>query len=340
MSVEDPQISVIMSVYNTESYLRDAIDSILNQTFSDFELLIIDDCSSDSSVDIIESYTDPRVRLLKNKENMGIVKISNHGLREARGEFIARLDSDDLAMPTRLEKQISILKQHPETALVASLYDCIDSSGKQQWTHDYWHPSPEEIFYTLIFNNCIAHSCVMYKKSTVQAINGYDEDLVYCDDWDLWFRLAQIGKVEMIPETLCKWRDHSTSIQKRLNDARSQYEQQILKRNIAFFCGNSIGAEDIISIGKNISRAEDRSLNWPLVSCLNQLNKSILLNSPEYLDKPRLEAFFRHELSECMKFMISKYGWHKSLGLLLYPSLLSHAFLHKLHFAPGSQRSA
>ncbi len=117
---EKPRVTVLMSVYNGEKYLREAIDSILNQTFKDFEFLIIDDGSTDSSADIIRSYTDFRIRLIQNEKNIGLTRSLNKGLKLAKGEYIARMDVDDISLPIRFEKQVSFLDKYEDVKLVGS----------------------------------------------------------------------------------------------------------------------------------------------------------------------------------------------------------------------------
>jgi glycosyltransferase involved in cell wall biosynthesis len=126
-----PKVTVLMSVYNGEEHLREAIDSILNQTYKNFEFLIIDDGSTDGSVNIIRSYLDPRIRLIKNKKNIGITRSLNKGLKLARGEYIARMDDDDIAFPERLEKQVRFLNEHVNVGLVGGSDITINGVGDE-----------------------------------------------------------------------------------------------------------------------------------------------------------------------------------------------------------------
>jgi glycosyltransferase involved in cell wall biosynthesis len=125
-----PRISVVMSVYNGEKYLRQAIESILQQTYTDFEFIIIDDGSTDSSREIIQSYDDKRIRLVINEQNIGLTKSLNKGIRLAKGEFIARMDADDISLPQRFEKQVAYLDSHPEVGVLGTYANIIDHRGK------------------------------------------------------------------------------------------------------------------------------------------------------------------------------------------------------------------
>jgi glycosyltransferase involved in cell wall biosynthesis len=129
ISSKPPKVTVFIPVYNREKYVGDAIESILAQTFSDFEILLVDDGSTDHSVDLIRSYTDPRIRLACNEENLGIPKTRNKGVELARGQYMAMLDSDDRAYPHRLEKQVAFLDNHPDYAQVGSWCRMMDAQG-------------------------------------------------------------------------------------------------------------------------------------------------------------------------------------------------------------------
>jgi len=128
--MKNPEVTVLMSVYNGEKYLREAIDSILNQTFTDFEFLIVNDGSTDRTAEILRSYDDPRIIIINNEKNIGLTKSLNIGLRMAKGEYIARMDADDVSMPERLQKQIELLNQKKNTGLVGTYYTIINEKGK------------------------------------------------------------------------------------------------------------------------------------------------------------------------------------------------------------------
>ncbi|MCP8319033.1 MAG: glycosyltransferase, partial [Candidatus Methylarchaceae archaeon HK01B] len=132
--MKSPKITILMSVYNGEKYLREAIDSILNQTFKDFEFLIINDGSTDRTVEILRSYHDSRIKIITNEKNMGLTKSLNKGLKIARSEYVARMDADDISYPRRLEVQYEYMKKNPDVGIVGSWNDVIDDKGN---TIDY-----------------------------------------------------------------------------------------------------------------------------------------------------------------------------------------------------------
>ena len=162
--------TVLMPVYNGEKYIREAMDSILNQTFNDFEFLIVNDGSTDSTKQLIESYPDPRIRLV-NQENRGVAKSLNRGLRLAKGKYIARMDADDISLPDRLAKQIEVLESNPDVDITVSCIEGIDSQGNlrtQQWQADREAIRHNEIIHRLPVENCIAHPAIIIRANVLK----------------------------------------------------------------------------------------------------------------------------------------------------------------------------
>lgn len=215
-----PLVSVLMPVYNSETYLDQAIRSILEQTFHDFELLIINDASTDRTATISVSYQDPRIRVIRNAINLGLTKSLNIGLQEAQGEYIARLDADDISLPQRLEKQIHFLEQHPEIVLVGSLSKLINSAGE---TFDYRKSpiDPEVIKFSLLFGNSITHSSILFRKKPILEMGGYNESFRYAQDFELYSRLVTKYQLAVLPEILVKYRSHGQSVTLNQNSRQS-----------------------------------------------------------------------------------------------------------------------
>ncbi len=189
-----PKVTVLMPVYNGGKYLREAIDSILDQTFRDFELLIINDGSTDDSCEIVESYGDNRIRLVSNPGNIGLIATLNRGIELAMGKYIARMDCDDICLPERLARQVEHLDQHPACGVVAAKVIMISASGQNQgvWNDDDNFTSSLEIRQRLPRANCIAHPAVMVRKDLLSRY-GYDPAQISCEDYDLWLRMAADG---------------------------------------------------------------------------------------------------------------------------------------------------
>lgn len=214
-----PRVTVLMSVYNSEDYLREAIDSILSQTFTDFEFLIINDGSIDNSLTIIQSYKDPRIRLV-DRENWGLTASLNHGLELARGDYIARQDSDDISLPKRFKKEVAYLDQNPSIALVGSNYTLIDHAGKPLVTTNVF-THPNDLKLALIACNQYGHGSVMIRKSIFEKVEPYDSSVGYVEDYDLWVRISREADVANIEESLYLWRKTEESI------THSNHELQI-----------------------------------------------------------------------------------------------------------------
>lgn len=212
--MNQPAVSVILPAYNCESFLAKAIQSVLDQTFSDFELIIINDGSTDNFEEIILSFNDPRIVYIKNKRNCGLIFSLNKAIDFARGKYIARMDGDDICLPRRLELQKNYLDENPGIAIVATTIIMINEEGEEsgKWKLDQQTLTSKIIRSTMLNENCIAHPTVMgqavvFKKFHYQP---YQKNI---EDYDLWLRLLANGlHLSKIPEPLLYYRVHSTSI--------------------------------------------------------------------------------------------------------------------------------
>jgi glycosyltransferase involved in cell wall biosynthesis len=204
-----PAISVVMPTYNGERFLRPAIESILNQTFPNFELIIIDDGSTDNTPRILSEFKDTRLTALTNQKNLGIAAATNRGLAAARGEYIALQDHDDISLPHRLQTQLAFLNTHPEIALVGSAAELIDENGI---AYDNYH-EPEndiELKWEALFRCPISHTSVMMRSRIVSETGGYSPDpsLKVASDYDLLSRIVTRHRVANLSQALVKWRRH------------------------------------------------------------------------------------------------------------------------------------
>jgi glycosyltransferase involved in cell wall biosynthesis len=200
-NIKTPRVTVLMSVYNSEKYLKRAIGSILNQTFKDFEFLIINDGSKDSSLKIVKSYKDPRIRLISH-ENRGLTSCLNEGISEARGEFIARQDDDDESVPTRLEKEVEYLDSHSDVGMVGSNYTAMDSNTWKPVVTTNIFTHPIDLRLALITCNQYGHGSVLMRTKLVRKLKGYDPQVGCVEDYDLWTRMSQVSNVANIEEPL------------------------------------------------------------------------------------------------------------------------------------------
>ena len=225
------KVTVLMAAYNGARYLKDAIDSILNQTFKDFEILIIDDGSTDQSAEIVQSYKDPRIRFLRNEQNMGIVVTRNRGIKEMRGEYLAILDCDDVSPPKRLEKEFNFLKKNPSFGLVGGKTRFIDQNGLSTGVILNYDSLPERLPAMLLFTNCFSNSAVMIRTSALPP-DGY-RDFGGASDYDLMTRIAKKWRLKNLPQTMLKYRTHDKNMTLVSGQQQNEQSIQIVKNQLA-----------------------------------------------------------------------------------------------------------
>lgn len=221
-----PRVSVIVPVYNRESLIRLALESALRQSFTDFEILVVDDGSTDATVEVAHSYADPRIRVIQNSKNLGIPRTRNRGVDEARGEFIAWLDSDDIARGTRLAEQVAFLDAHPDVTVVGSFARWIDQGGKPMKIRRRPQGS-DEIKARLLFSGCFTNTTVMARRA-IQLAYRYREDFELGSDVELWTRIALDHEVVNLPQVLMDHRTHGG----RAGGERGE-RSEIVRRNKA-----------------------------------------------------------------------------------------------------------
>mgnify|MGYP000500499379 CR=1 FL=1 len=207
-------ISVILPIYNAERYLKQSIQSILCQTFTDFELLAINDGSIDSSSEILSSFNDKRLRIINNDKNRGLIYTLNRGIEEAKGKYIARMDADDIATPNRLSLQVQFLEQNSSVALVGGCAEFIDEndipfmSCKVPLSHN-------EIIQEIFSANCFIHPSVMFRTSVIRSLGGYRSEALHAEDYDLWLRIIEHHQVANLPDNLILYRIHPNQVSQR-----------------------------------------------------------------------------------------------------------------------------
>lgn len=205
---QGPCITVLMPVYNGAKYLIAAVDSILNQSFPNFEFLIIDDGSSDETADLLKSYKDPRVKILKHDKNRGFAYSLNEGIKLAMGKYIARMDVDDISLPDRLYEQIKYLDNHSEVDIIGSSAKRIGVIKKSFWMPPLTH---NEIKATLLFESSFAHPTVMVRnKLCKMASFKYIGKYRPAEDYELWSRIADVAKMGNLKQVLLFYRIHSS----------------------------------------------------------------------------------------------------------------------------------
>jgi glycosyltransferase involved in cell wall biosynthesis len=204
-------VTVFVPVHNRERYVSDAIQSILAQSYGDFELLLVDDGSTDRSVEVMRSFDDPRIRIVENGENLGIPRTRNRGLELARGEYIALLDSDDRMLPERLEQQVAFLDQHPDHAEVGAWCRMMDEDGRPLRRIKRQPVSPEDCRVQLLFRCCLSNRTILGRTALLRE-KGYRNDYPRCQDYDLHVRLAEEHLLGNLPRVLVLGRIHAGQI--------------------------------------------------------------------------------------------------------------------------------
>jgi glycosyltransferase involved in cell wall biosynthesis len=271
MKATEPKITVLMPVYNAEAYLEEAINSILSQTFRDFEFLIIDDCSKDNSVKIIESYQDSRIRLVKNEGNLGVAATLNKGVELASCELIARMDADDYSYPERLEKQFNYFRQHPDCVLLYTFSRKISADRSKVAEKKF---TSHHLYYNLLFHCPIRHPSVMYKRSVVKEVGMYDKTFV--EDFNLWFRISRKYKLHHLDEILFEYRvtDSSTSRVFKKKESEAAYYNQVVS-NIQFYTGTGfhIAEKEIYFLrGLGLEQIKNDINNQFVIRCFKKLD--------------------------------------------------------------------
>lgn len=239
-----PKISVLMPVYNGERYLCEAVESILGQTFMDYEFIIIEDGSTDSTWEILTEYRDPRIRLVKNNHNMGVTRSLNNGLRLAKGEYIARMDADDVSLPERFEKQVEYMEAHPEIGVLGTWIEYIDENGVPlgEWRMP---TSPVLIGWSLFFGTCLIHPSVMMRRNVIEQVGFYRLEPLYAEDYDLWVRLSTVTRIANIPEILLRRRVVKDGVCSRHSQSQEQAVVKIMHTMITDSIRSGVSYETV-----------------------------------------------------------------------------------------------
>jgi glycosyltransferase involved in cell wall biosynthesis len=221
-TINHKRVTVLMSVFNGEQYLKEAIDSVLNQTYTDFDLLIINDGSTDNSLAIIQSYKDPRIKLINNDQNLGLINSLNKGIGLIHSDYIIRMDSDDICLSNRIEVQVNFMDTHPEVGVSGSHYFQLKESKHFEIDLPL---SSEEIKAFLIFNCPLAHPTTIIRKQVLDTYHiKYETGYLYSEDYHFWLQLSKVSQLRNLKESLIYYRMHPNQItgnpakaQERLN---------------------------------------------------------------------------------------------------------------------------
>lgn len=277
-----PKISVVMSVYNSSAFVAEAIESVLQQSFSDFEFIIINDGSSDNSEAIITSFKDKRINYIVNEGNKGLIYSLNRGISVAKGQYIARMDADDVCDKTRFQKQINEFEKDPQLVICGSFIKTF-GGGKETFV-DYMPTSQEEIISSIFFTCPFAHPSVMIKKESLMKLdNIYREEFKHSEDYDLWSRLVFTGNCKNIPEFLLNYRVHSAQVSTVHEDLKYKNVTKI-QSNISQhfgFAPTNQESKILLNLFKGISR-KDKNYLLETASLINKLYTHLEKKYPKY----------------------------------------------------------
>lgn len=300
MSKDNSLISVLLPVYNAEGFIAKSIESILDQSYKNFELIIINDGSTDKSLKICEEFKqkDDRIILL-SKQNEGLTKALNFGIQHSSGYYIARQDADDISLRNRFQTQIKFIKNN-NLIMCGTNCEIIKKNKKKiNWSIEFSH---EKIIKKLEYSNCFVHSSIIFKKEFAKQVNFYDESLRFAQDYDLWWKLSLIGKVGNIKEKLIIYNQHESSISStQQNDQISCFINSAIK--YYFFKNYALNYKDFKF------EVTEEFLNHP--KCLNQ--KNLLL------------YYYSDKLSNKKKF--KNLSYNEKINIFKYPSLLIRKLL-------------
>ncbi len=225
--MNSPLVTVLMPVYNGEKYLREAIDSILNQTFSNFEFLIINDGSTDNSENIILSYADSRIQYIKNEYNLKLIATLNNGIELAKGKYIVRMDADDVSIPSRIEKQVAFMERNEDVGICGSWFTAFGDVQESVFKYKELH---DEIVFKMFYQCHFCHPSLIIRKIVFEDIEiPFNRKFIHAEDYELYFRLSTKCKFHNLQDSLVKYRIHSSSVSRQNQMIQLEHSLQIRK---------------------------------------------------------------------------------------------------------------
>jgi glycosyltransferase involved in cell wall biosynthesis len=251
MQLEKPLISIVMAAYNEEKFIGEAIESILNQTYPHFEFIIINDGSTDKTEEIILSFSDPRIKYIKNEINLKLIASLNKGLSLATGKYIARMDSDDVSIPQRLEKQVHFMESNPEVGISGAQLIVF---GSEDTTMNY-PLEHEDIKLRLLITSCFPNNLVIFRRELMQQFKmSFTAGYHHAEDYKFWTQWVQVTKGANLPDYLVKYRFHASSVSHKYKDVQRQTRNRIrveYLRSLFDLHGNESIATDLYGTNYN-----------------------------------------------------------------------------------------
>ena len=224
-------VTIILPCYNGARHIEQAIKSVISQSFTNFELLVIDDGSSDESVKMIENFQDPRIRLIRHVKNLGLIETLNDGLESARGNLIARIDADDKwILSNKLEQQINYLENNQRCGLVGTWASAVDNSGKEIFKMRSPN-SDKDIRRNMLIKNCFIHSTVLFRKEAAKEALGFNREELYVEDYGLWLRIGKKWELQNLPIESLEYLINSDGISLQNNLTQNKNSLKVVKIN-------------------------------------------------------------------------------------------------------------
>lgn len=320
-----PLVTVFIPVYNCENYIKDCLDSIVNQTYKNLEILLIDDGSSDNSLNIIKEYKDKRIRIIQNKVNKGIPYTRNLGLKESRGEYLAIMDADDISLKNRIEKQVDFLEKNKEIDVVGTFYK--QFGGKLSRDIKEYKTS-EEIDIGLLFGTQLANPTTMIRLETLRKNDiSYNLECFVAQDYELWTQISKVGKLAVLPEILFKYRYGHENITKKSTVEKYQKRKRVIDsihNNILDFYKFDLDEEDKIKYNRLF---DDNPLNPIDKNFIEEVNfvlkKMIIFNiDNQVFDKDLFEKILYQAVVN--KIKIQPIDIH--IKLFMYDKLIDNKY--------------
>ena len=288
-----PRVSILMPVYNVASYLREAMDSMLAQTYTDFELIVLDDCSPDNSAEILDTYTDPRIVRYRGEKNVGLSNVLNVGMQLARGEYIARVDSDDLSTPERLAVQVAYLDAHPEIDLCSCGMELFGAK-QEVWVREN---NPEDVQITALFYSPILHASSVWRRVSFERAGlRFQQEMVPAEDYDMWTRAMAAGlQLVNIPQVMYKYRIHPSQVTMQ-TDRTARKDKEVKAKYLAAIFGAEL-AENI-DLLPAYSREDLQRVKQSVVSIVEANKKQVFFEQAR-LEK-RLWNYYYRQVVNCL----------------------------------------
>lgn len=324
------KVSVVMPAYNAEQYICEAIESILNQTYKDFEFIIINDGSTDRTKEIIKSYNDPRIVYLENEKNSGIVVTLNKGLDFATGEYIARMDADDVASPKRFEKQVAYMGKNKGIGVLGTGI-IIFGEGMAEKSYSF-SSNARQAKADLFFNSSLAHPTVMIRRSVLTEYKlAYEEEYNGLEDFVLWWRIAQVAEVNSLKEPLLYYRKHISQITKTRSEEFYQKYNKFIKERLSIFSVDVKDYEYNLLV-KYCNGGHDQFTKKEIVEYIKFLKKMLDDNKKnKYFSNKELRHTFELSVSYIIHNIPCKEGDRKKLhGYAFQKRVLTSVMMVKL----------